>query len=119
MDFAVNTAELRRAAALVHEAHGFFGDKLTGLREIVADSADGPFVGGVGETGGYQGQLRMFNKRFGEVFQEFVDDEEQFVKFLGQVHARLNQNASLYDETENRNVRRLGSVAKMLDEPAG
>lgn len=115
MGFTVSTDVVRQAAALVSEAHQFFNAKLAGLQEIVADSADKPFVGRYGQTGAYQGELSKFDKRFREVFQEFIDDEVLFVTFLQQLHVRLNQNAALYDATEEQNVQRLSSIAKELD----
>jgi hypothetical protein len=115
MNFAANTDVMREAAGLLVEAHQYFNDKLTGLQQTVADAADQPFVGGYGQTGAYQAQLSDFNKRFLEVFQEFVEDETLFVKFLGQLHARLTQTANLYDSTEEQNTQRLTAITKQLD----
>lgn len=106
---------MRQAAGLVHEAHDFFNTQLAGLREIVADSADNPFVGGHGQTGANQAELSKFNKRFHDVFQEFVNDEVLFVTFLEQLYTRLNQSADLYDQVEEGNAQRLSTIAKELD----
>jgi hypothetical protein len=119
MNYAVNTDAVRQAAALVNEAHQYFDNKLGGLQQVLADSSDQPFIGGYGQTGAYQGQLADFDKRFREVFQEFVDDELLFVTFLGQVHARLNQSAATYDSREQRNTQRLTAIAKELDGTEG
>lgn len=115
MNFAANTDVMREAAALLSQAHQFFNERLSGLQQVVADTADNPFLGGHGETGAYRAQLKDFDNRFREIFQDFVDDEALFVKFLEQVHARLTQTANLYDQTEEQNTQRLTAIANQLD----
>ncbi|MPZ81806.1 MAG: hypothetical protein GEV28_15965 [Actinophytocola sp.] len=115
MDFTVNTDLVRQAAVVAGDAHQVFNTTLAGLQEIVADSADTPFVGGYGQTGAYQSGLTRFDNKFREVLGQLVDDETRFGLFLEGLHARLNQNATLYDATEDRNTQRLTAIANQLD----
>jgi hypothetical protein len=113
--YTADTDVMRNAASILNSAHQFFNDRLVTLQRVAGESADEPFVGGHGETGGFQRGLRGFDKRFQEVLEQYVEDERNFVLFLQQAHARLTGNAALYDSTERDNTLRMTAISRELD----
>lgn len=114
--YTADTDVMRQAANILDSAHRFFNDRLVTLHQVAAESANEPFVGGYGETGGFSRGLRAFDKRFREVLEEFVIDEMDFVRFLQQARARLVGNAALYDSTERDNATRMTAISWQLDQ---
>lgn len=113
--YTADTDVMRNAATILSTAHQFFNDRLANLRQIEQEAGTEPFVGGHGETGGFQRGLRRFDKRFKEVLAEYVKDEAAFVQFLQQVHDRLTTNAALYDSAEHDNALRMTAISRQLD----
>ena len=113
--YTADTDVMRSAASLLSSAHQFFNDRLVTLQQVAGESTNEPFVGGYGETGGFQRGLRRFDKRFQEVFEEYITDEKNFVLFLQQVHDRLTRTAALYDSTERDNTLRMNVISEQLD----
>jgi hypothetical protein len=105
--------EVRRNA---EEAEGHYAAM---LKNCEASRAGLKMSGGSGETGAYQHQLDIFVERWTGVLQEFLDDEQKFVTFLGQLNVAVGQAKSLYLENEQRNVDTLTEIGKRLDELGG
>jgi len=113
--YATDTDVIRNAAAILDGAHKFFNDRLVTVRQVGSETANTPFVGGRGKTGGFQGGLGYFDKRFREVLDEYIDDEKNFVLFIQQAHDRLTNSAALYDSEERGNTLRMTAIARQLD----
>lgn len=113
--YAADTDVMRNAANILNSAHQFFDERLTTLQQVASETNNEPFVGGHGETGGFQHGLRKFDMRLREILAEYVADEKNFVLFLQQVHARLTDTANLYDSTEHENTLRMTAIARQLD----
>lgn len=113
--YTADTDVVRNAANILNSAHQFFNDRLVRLQRVADESANEPFAGGYGETGGFKRGLRLFDTRFSDVLAEYIADEKAFVLFLQQAHARLTDNATRYDSMERDNAVRLTAISRQLD----
>lgn len=124
MDQVVGIAELRRFATEVLGGDGVGGgdgviDYLQGrhslLRDIAIESEQGALQGGWGKTGGFHQGLLRFSAVFGIKMMEFVNEEGEFIQFLGELRERMLAAAAAYEEAESQNIQGFSSIANKLD----
>ncbi len=109
----VDPADIRAAAAKVDEACRHFEAQRKSLELVEIDRE---FVGGHGETGGYQSGLQRFTKAFNDELKLALDDEQKFVNFLVGFRDRINQAAGMHEATELRNTETLNKISGKFDE---